>query len=96
MLYKLCDGSVRCNLVASGGKGQFWKLHFGDLMLAIQHLVLLENTATHLAQLVRVDLVTIPHVRILLAPLFESAFTTEHWTSEWLLSRVDSQVVFQS
>jgi len=64
-------------------------------MLSIQHLVLLENSATHLTQLVRVDLVTISHVRILLAPLFESTFTSEHWAGEGLLSRVDSQVVLQ-
>ena len=54
--------------------GQLRELDLRNLVRTVHHLVTLKNAAAHLAQLVGVDLVSVPHVRVLLTPLLESAF----------------------
>ena len=57
--------------------------------------ILLQHATSLLLHRCRVDLVLVPHVRVLLAPLLKGLPAAHDWASERLLARVDSHMVLQ-
>lgn len=69
------------------------ELVLGKLDRTRQHSVLLGHTTTLSLHRSCVDLVPLPHVRVLLTALLEGLATAHDWTCKGLLTSMDPQVV---
>ena len=75
---------------------QLRKLELGKLDIAGEDSVLLHESTSLFLHGSRIDLVSVPHMRVLLAPLFKGLCAAGNWTCEWLFTSVSSDMVFES
>ena len=69
---------------------------FVHLVIIGKHDALLEHAACLLLHLCGVDCVLVSHMRVLLAPLFESFSAADDRTGEGLFACMDANVVLKS